>query len=85
MRGYRGLPGGDTLVRLLRRERGRADRRGQRKEPASRRREAVRLRAQSLTLAEIGRRLGVSRQAVSQMLRQAEREEGEVKAAGNPT
>jgi hypothetical protein len=57
--GLRGLEGGSSLARLLERERGvpaRAD-------------EALRLREQGLTLAQIGRRLGVSWQAVRRMLR----------------
>jgi hypothetical protein len=61
-RGRRGLPGGDTLARLLHRERGAPRRRApQRKADA---REAARLRAEGLTLAEVGRRLGLTRQRV---------------------
>jgi transcriptional regulator with XRE-family HTH domain len=40
----------------------------------SRRREAVRLRTEGLTLVEIGRRLGVTRQRVEQILRAIDRE-----------
>jgi Mn-dependent DtxR family transcriptional regulator len=40
-----------------------------RKPDYERRRQMVRLRAQGATLEEIGRRLGVTRQAVSDMLR----------------
>jgi hypothetical protein len=74
--GHRGLPGGDSLARLLRRERGLPERRGL---PASaavaaRRQRALRLRGQGLSLTAIGARLGVSRQAVQQMLHRAERE-----------
>ena len=65
--GLRGLPGGDSLTQLLRRERGLPDRRHQLLRPRSRRKVA-RLRGQGLSLSEIGRRLGVSHQAVSQML-----------------
>jgi hypothetical protein len=77
--GRRGLPGGDSLSRLLRRRRGLAERRGRyrrrgRPEDLARRRRAIRLRAQGLTQREIGRRLGVSHQAVSQMLRRTVRE-----------
>jgi hypothetical protein len=69
-RGLRGLPGGDSLARLLRRECGAPERHGQppRADPG----EAARLRAEGLTLAEIGRRLGVSRQWVSRLLRKGE-------------
>jgi hypothetical protein len=74
--GLRGLPGGDTLARLLRRERGLPERRGKRPSEVTRarRQQAVQLRAQGLTLREIGRRLGVTGQAVGNMLRRAERE-----------
>jgi transcriptional regulator with XRE-family HTH domain len=65
--GRHGLPGGETLARLLRRERGRPERRS--KPPdAARRREAVWLRGQGLTQEEIARRLGVSQQHVSRLL-----------------
>jgi hypothetical protein len=66
--GGRGLPGGDSLARLLRRERGVPERRGGRRDGV-RRRQAAGLRAQGLSLAEVGRRLGVSRQAVHALLR----------------
>jgi hypothetical protein len=72
--GLRGLPGGDSLARLLRRERGMQERRGVNKlDPAGRRR-AVAMRARGLTITEIGKRLGVSRQWVSQLVRKAETE-----------
>jgi hypothetical protein len=67
--GFRGLPGGDSLSRLLRRAHGLPERRGRRPDPA-RRRQAARLRAGGLTLAEIGRRLAVSRQRVAQLLQE---------------
>jgi hypothetical protein len=70
--GRRGLPGGDSLPRLLRRARGGSARRG----PApdlGRRRAAARLRAGGLTLAEVGKRLGVTKQAVIALLRKAAR------------
>jgi hypothetical protein len=75
-RGHRGLPGGDTLVRLLRRERGLLERRGSRcpEVTRARKQQAVKMRALGLNVAEIGRRLGVSHQDVSHMLRRAERE-----------
>jgi hypothetical protein len=65
--GLRGLPGGDTLAHLLREKRGVCKRAGRprREEPHV---QAARLRRQGLTLAEIGRRLGVSRQWVSRLL-----------------
>jgi hypothetical protein len=65
--GLRGLPGGDSLSRLLVRERDAPRRR----RPADRGRLlwAARLRARGLTLVEIGRRLGVTHQRVAQLLR----------------
>jgi hypothetical protein len=69
--GRRGLPGGGSLPRLLRSKRGGSARRGAPPDPA-RRREAVRLRAEGLTLAEVGKHLGVTRQAVIYLLRKAE-------------
>jgi hypothetical protein len=66
--GTRGLPGGDSLARLLQRERAVPDRRG-RARALARRQEATRLRRQGLTLAAIGKRLGVTHQAVSYLLR----------------
>jgi hypothetical protein len=66
--GRRGLPRDDTLYRLLRRERGLAESR-RRPPDLARRAEVSRLRADGVTLSEIGRRLGVTRQAVSDMLR----------------
>jgi hypothetical protein len=68
--GLRGLPGGSSLARLLRQERGVPERRGGRPDQ-TRRREAARLRRRGLSLAEIGARLGVTRQRVASMLRQA--------------
>jgi hypothetical protein len=67
-RGRRGLPGGDTLARLLRRAGRIGERRGRPARP-ERRRWAARLRAQGLSLSEIGQQLGVSRQAAWQLLR----------------
>jgi DNA-binding CsgD family transcriptional regulator len=73
--GGRGLPGGDTLARLLRRRRGVGDRRGRpRSVTRTQLRLVLRLRRQGLTLAEVGRRLGVSRQAIHYLLRRAERD-----------
>ena len=66
-RGSRGLPGGDSLARLLRLERGITERRGRPREPA-RPRLAAQLWAAGLSAKQIARRLGVSRQRVSQML-----------------
>jgi hypothetical protein len=66
--GFRGLPGGDSLARLLRREGRIGERRGRRRQLARLFR-ARRLRARGLTLREVGRRLGVSQQAVSELLR----------------
>jgi hypothetical protein len=63
--GLRGLPGGDTLSLLLRRERCLGERRGR---PRVSRLTTVRLRARGLSLTEIGRHLGISRQAVHQRL-----------------
>jgi hypothetical protein len=74
--GRRGLPGRDTLFRLLRREGGLPERRGRPRGQTVRLRRVLRLRGQGLTLAEVGRRLGVSRQAVQQMLRRPEAEAG---------
>jgi hypothetical protein len=67
--GSRGLPGGVTLRQLLSRNRPHmGDRpRGRRRDQGQRARVAE-LRGQGLSLAEIGARLGVSRQAVSAML-----------------
>jgi hypothetical protein len=65
--GLRGLQGGSSLARLLDRERGIPARRGRKRSPRAE--QALRLRQQGLTLEEVGRRLGVSRQAVWQMLR----------------
>jgi hypothetical protein len=72
-RGTRGLPGGDTLIRLLRRGRVLLERRGSPNPEVVqvRRQMAFRWRAQGMTMTEIGHRLGVSRQAVQQMLRRA--------------
>jgi hypothetical protein len=71
--GRRGLPGGDSLPRLLRRERGGSARRGPPPDLA-RRLTAARLRAGGLTLAEVGRRLGVTKQAVIYLLRKVARQ-----------
>jgi hypothetical protein len=66
--GVHGLPGGDTLAKLLARERGRPDGRGPLADPRKRA-EALHLRAEGWTLAAIGERFGVSRQAVQRTLR----------------
>jgi DNA-binding CsgD family transcriptional regulator len=79
VQGLRGLPGRDSLVRLLRRRRGLPERRGKHgtaAAAAARGQRALRLRGRGLSLAEIGRRLGVSRQAVQQLLRRAQRDAG---------
>src|SRR5262249_37292394 len=55
--GLRGLPGRSSLSLLLRRRRGLGDRRGAQPDTA-RCQEMARLRAEGLTLAEIGRRFG---------------------------
>jgi hypothetical protein len=68
--GTNGLPGGDSLAKLLRRERGRQDGRGPLADEAKRA-EAQRLRAEGWTLAAIGEHFGVSRQAVQVTLRRA--------------
>jgi hypothetical protein len=65
--GLRGLEGGSSLARLLEHERGIPARRGRKR--SARAYLALRLRAQGLSLAEVGRRLGVSWQSVWQMLR----------------
>jgi hypothetical protein len=66
--GGRGLPGGDSLARLLRR-RGRIGERRGRPPQVARHFLVRRLRAEGLSLAEIGRRLGISRQAAWEMLK----------------
>jgi DNA-binding CsgD family transcriptional regulator len=72
--GLHGLPAGDSLPRLLARERGARPRMGP--QPAHARvARAARLRAGGLTLAEVGRRLGITPQAVRHLLlRKAARE-----------
>jgi DNA-directed RNA polymerase specialized sigma24 family protein len=72
--GFRGLRGGDSLARLLRRERGMAERRGVNKLNPGQRRLAVRLRARGLPVAEVARRLSITRQGVYYLLRKAEAE-----------
>jgi hypothetical protein len=68
--GYRGLPGGDSLRELLRRHRPHMKRRVSPRKPDQARRALVaELRAQGLSLSQIGTRLGVGRPAVSSMLR----------------
>jgi hypothetical protein len=69
--GSRGLPGRDTLAGLLRRWRGASADIARGAAAAARRQQALRLRAQGLTQAQIGRGLGVTRQAVSGLLRRA--------------
>jgi hypothetical protein len=66
--GRRGLPGGDSLARLLRRERGVPDRRG-RPTRLDRRRLAATLLAGGLTRKQIAEKLRVSPQRVCQLLR----------------
>jgi hypothetical protein len=66
--GARGLPGADSLARLLRRERRMGERRG-RTPQIARRLLVNHLHARGLSPAEIGRRLGVSRQAAWEMLK----------------
>jgi hypothetical protein len=72
--GCRGLPGGDTLLRLLRRRRPHlASYHGAVRGPdPGKRRRVAELRAQGLSVPKIAARLGVSRQAVWQMLRRVE-------------
>jgi hypothetical protein len=65
--GVRGLPGGDSLYRLLRRT-GRVGERRGRPRQVGRQRLARRLRARGLTMAEIGDCLGITRQAAWQLL-----------------
>jgi hypothetical protein len=81
-RGNRGLPGGDTLARLLRRERGVGDRRGRPRVAPARLRRVLRLHARGRSLAEIARRLEVSPQAVRYLLHRAERDAGAVEGSG---
>jgi hypothetical protein len=66
--GGRSLPGGDSLVRLLRREGRIGERRG-RPPKVGRHLLVRRLRAGGLSATEIGRRLGISRQAAWEMLK----------------
>jgi hypothetical protein len=66
--GGRSLPGGDSLVRLLRREGRIGERRG-RPPKVGRHLLVRRLHAGGLSATEIGRRLGVSRQAAWEMLK----------------
>jgi hypothetical protein len=68
--GLRGLAGGSSLAQLLEQERGVPARRGRRR--SARAEEAWRLRQGGLKYQEIGRRLGVSWQAVWQMLHRME-------------
>jgi hypothetical protein len=68
LHGLRGFLGGDTLSRLLRRE-GRMGKRLGRPPEAARRGLVVQLHTQGLSTTEIGRRLGISRQAAWQMLK----------------
>jgi hypothetical protein len=65
--GARGLPGGDSLSRLLRRAGRIGERRG-RPLQVGRHLLARRLRERGLTMAEIGSRLGITRQAAWQLL-----------------
>jgi hypothetical protein len=68
--GLRGLPGGDSVTKLLRRERGRQDGRGPLGDPVKRA-EAQRLRTEGWTLQAIGEHFGISRQSVQVTLRRA--------------
>jgi hypothetical protein len=72
------LEGGSSLARLLEqereRERGVRVQRGRKRSPRAQ--EALRLRQQGLSLAAVGRRLGVSWQSVGQMLRRLRRAAG---------
>jgi DNA-binding NarL/FixJ family response regulator len=69
LRSYCGLPGGSSLARLLQQARGAPDQRGRHRFQVTRRRQqAQQLRAKGLTMEKIGRRLGISRQAVHQLL-----------------
>jgi hypothetical protein len=68
--GRRGLPGADSLSRLLRREGRIGERRGRPARP-ERRVLATRLHAQGLSFREVGRQMGISRQAAWFMLRTA--------------
>jgi hypothetical protein len=70
--GYRGLPGGDSLARLLRRRKGLRERRGRPRSISWAR--AARLRARGQPVVEVARRLGVTGQAVYYLLRRAEEE-----------
>jgi hypothetical protein len=76
--GHRGLPGGDSLARLLLRTRGVRERRGGSRggseAAGARRRLAVQLRRQGLSLRQIGKRLGVTGQAVAYLLRRDKQE-----------
>jgi len=66
--GARGLPGDDSLARLLRRERRMGERRG-RTPQVARQLLVNHLHSRGLSPAEIGRRLGISRQAAWEMLK----------------
>jgi hypothetical protein len=72
--GARSLPGKDTLARLLARKRGVAAACRRPSGDPGKVRLARRLRSSGQTLAAIGQRLGVSRQAVHGMLRRAARD-----------
>jgi len=69
-------PGGHLAMPKPRASTRRPGERRGRQADVARRAEVVRLRAEGLTLAEIGRRLGVSRQAVQLMLARARGAEG---------
>jgi hypothetical protein len=77
--GSRGLAGADSLARLLRRERHMGERRG-RTPQVARHLLVKHLRSRGLSPAEIGRRLGVSRQAAWEMLKRTTETAGQ--AAG---
>jgi hypothetical protein len=78
LQGLRGLPGGSSLHGLLRARRNIPGKRSPYEHPGrgrprnlAQRRRAARLRARGFTLAQIGERLGITHQAVSQLLQDA--------------
>jgi hypothetical protein len=74
--GSRGLTWQAVEAALRKGSRGLPERRGRGKLDPGRRRRAAELRAGGLSLADVGRRLGVSKQAVHQLLRAAAAKEG---------
>jgi hypothetical protein len=67
-KGFRGLPGRQSLAQLLRQERSVPERRGRRAPQPDWRRRAAELRAQGLAPKEIARQLEVSAAAVYELL-----------------